>query len=309
MTEQSSEQFKSGFIALIGRPNSGKSTLLNMVLQEELCVVTPMPQTTRKNLKGIYSSDSCQLIFVDTPGMHKGGHRLNEVMLNESVTLLRERGVDVLCYLVDLSRDFGEEEDLVAGHVQEAGTAVLVVFNKADACGDVAGRRDAFLKRYPGFAQAPSVTVAALDKSYRDAFLAALMPFVPDGPPWYPTDELTDENLRYFAREYLQKGIILNSRSEVPHASLVEILAYSEEEQRHVIDAVIHVETRGQRGILVGTDGSIIRKIRRIAEKAMHQLTGVQVQYRCHVKVTPKWRDKTRFLNEMGYSSSQPSQK
>lgn len=309
MTDQSSAQFKSGFIALIGRPNSGKSTLLNMVLQEDLCVVTPMPQTTRKNLKGIYSTESCQLVFVDTPGMHQGDHRLNEVMLNESVTLLRERGVDVLCYLVDLSRDFGEEEDLVAGHVLQAGTAVVVVFNKVDACADSAGRQDAFLKRYPGFVQAPSVTVAALDAAYREPFLAALMPFIPDGPPWYPTDELTDENLRYFAREYLQKGIILNSHREVPHASLVEILAYKEEEQCHVIDAVIHVETRGQRGILVGTNGAVIRKIRRVAEQAMQRLTGVQVQYRCHVKVTPKWRDKTRFLNEMGYSSSQHVQK
>jgi GTP-binding protein Era len=129
------------------------------------------------------------------------------------------------------------------------------------------------------------------------------LPLIPPGTRLYPDEELTDANLRFFAAEYLQKSIILSTREEVPHAACVEILDYKELESRHVIEAAIHVETTGQRGILVGSRGTMISRIRRRAEKEMERLTGVAVSYHCHVKVTPRWRDNSRFLREMGYDA------
>ena len=141
--------FRSGFVALVGRPNCGKSTLLNTVLGEELSPVTPLPQTTRRRMTGVYSSPSMQIVFVDTPGVHKGGRLLNKAMLKEAENAANDDGTDCLCYLVDLSRDFGEEETLVAAIVQRAAVPVLIVFNKKDLCPSVKHQKERFFSLFP----------------------------------------------------------------------------------------------------------------------------------------------------------------
>jgi len=296
--------FKSGFIALVGRPNAGKSTLLNTILGEDLAVVTPLPQTTRKNCRGIYTTKSCQLVFVDTPGMHKGDYNINEFMMKESCDVLKDKGVDVIGYIVDLYRDFGEEEKVVASQVKAAGIPVVLIFNKVDLVPDAEARIAAFDEEFPSFTDVNRITIAATEHKSADIFLDSIMSFIPEGPMWFPEEDLTDENLRYFAAEYLRKGIILNTSKEVPHASFVEIIDYKETEKRHTIEAVIHVETRGQRGIVVGKNGDIINKIKRIARNELHRLTGAHITYKVHVKITPKWRNSDRFLNQMGYAQN-----
>jgi GTPase len=295
------EEHRSGFVALIGRPNSGKSTLLNTVIGETLSVVTPLPQTTRRNVRGIYTDDKVQLVFVDTPGMHKGGHRFNKSMLETASSVLTGKQVDVIAYLVDLYRDLGDEEDLIAALVSKIRSTVVIVFNKADVCDDATQRVRVFYERYPQLRDRPHIQISATSPKSKALFLKAVLPYIPQGPRLFPADDLTDQHLRFFAVEYLLKGIILNTREEVPHACFVEVTDYKELPDRHVVEATIHVESDGQKGILIGQGGTKIGRIRAIAENELSRLAGVPVSYHCHIKVSPKWRDDQRFLEGMGY--------
>ena len=292
--------FRSAFISFIGRPNSGKSTLMNTIMGEQLSVVTSLPQTTRRNLRGIYTTDDMQLIFVDTPGIHRGKHAFNESMIREARSAVTQKGIDLICYIVDLSREFGDEETAVSELVIDSGIPVLVIFNKTDLAQSAEPIIENFFSRYPRYKDKPYIKLSANRTEAKDVFLKAVDPFISEGPKFYDQDELTDSSLRFFAAEYIRKQIILNTREEVPHASFVEIESYKETEARHDISAVIHVETTGQRGIIVGQGGSIIKKIRKSAEREMQRLVGVPVAISCHIKVSPKWRDNEGFLRNVG---------
>jgi GTP-binding protein Era len=292
--------FKSGFIALMGRPNSGKSTLMNCVIGEQLSVVTPLPQTTRQNLKGIYTTDSMQLVFVDTPGIHKGKYVFNDSMINEVRNVIREKGLDVICYMVDVSREFGEEEDIVASIIGSAGVQTIIVFNKIDINKKYEDVKNAFFEKYPQFKDLPNICISANSEKAKKQFLNVVEPFIPPGPQYFDQDDMTDANMRFFASEYIRKQIILNTKEEVPHAVFVEIESYKEHGDTHIIQAVIHVETTGQRGIIVGKGGTGITRIRKAAAKELEKLVQAKVQLTCHIKVTPKWRDDERFLRFMG---------
>jgi GTPase len=292
---------RSGFVALVGRPNSGKSTLINTVMGEQLCVVSSLPQTTRRNLRGIYTAPEAQVVFIDTPGIHQGDHRFNAAMIAEARRALSDSGVDVVVYVVDMGREFGPEEDGVAALVAEARSTTCVIFNKADRTEHRQATVDAFFRRYPLLVGRPHGVLSAREPGAREAFLAVVVPLLPYGPPHFGAEELTDENMRFFAAEYLREGLITYTREEVPHASCVEILQYRETPEKHYIDAVIHVETVGQRGIIIGKGGEMIGRIRGLAESRMRQLAGVPVSYRCHIAVTARWRDNPAFLKELGY--------
>jgi GTP-binding protein Era len=297
---QNQKTFKSAFVALIGRPNSGKSTLMNTVLQEQLSVVTPLPQTTRRNLKGILTTDDFQLVFVDTPGIHQGKHVFNQSMIKEARTVLEEQGIDIICYIVDLSRKFGEEETSIANMISNSTENILIVFNKIDLVDAPEKKIQHFFELFPQFSKLPRIQISANLPEARKKILDALDPFLSEGPCYFDPEELTDANLRFFAAEFIRKQIILNTREEVPHACFVEIESYKEEQDKHRINATIHVETSGQRGIIVGKGGSVITRIRKNAEKEMASLVQMPVSITCHIKVSPKWRDNEGFLKHMG---------
>jgi len=312
-TQSSAAPFRSGFVTLIGRPNSGKSTLLNAILGEELSPVTPLPQTTRRRIKGIFTNRSMQIIFIDTPGIHRGRHQLNRIMLQEAKEASGggKQGVDCLCYIVDLSREFGEEESLAAAIAQNAGVPVLVVFNKSDLCKAPELHQQRFFSLFPQLAGTPSVFISAVHTEAKRRFLAALEPFIKPGERYFDTDILTDAPMRFFAAEFLRKQIILATRDEVPHAVFVEIESYRELPECHDISAVIHVETMGQKGIIIGKKGALITRIRAAAEKEFSRLAGCPVKISCHITVTPHWRDDNRFLNSTPFSPQafcQPNQ-
>ncbi|MFP4680392.1 MAG: GTPase Era [Chitinispirillaceae bacterium] len=292
--------FRSALVALVGRPNSGKSTLMNSVLEEQISIVTSLPQTTRQNLKGVYTSKDMQLVFVDTPGIHKGKYTLNEAMLQEAVSVLSEGGIDLVCYLVDLSRDFGEEESTVARIVSQAAVPVLVIFNKSDLCRNAQSKMEQFFCNFPELSDTAHISMSALSAEARDCFLEAVAPFIPEGPHYFDPDSLTDASMRFLAAEFIRKQIILNTKEEVPHAAFVEIEFYKELPRGHEIDATIHVETQGQKGIIIGNRGVMITRIRKAAQKEIQQLVGERVKLSCHVKVSPGWRDNPRFLRFMG---------
>lgn len=295
------DQFRSAFVALVGRPNSGKSTLLNAVLGERISIVSTLPQTTQRNLRGICNGPGYQLVFVDTPGIHEGKHEVNKLMSRQGLALLEGKSVDVVCYMVDLARELGGEEDVVAGRVEQAGLPVCIVFNKADRCSDVERARETFYARYPGLTAYPSVVLTATEPSARERFLETLLALVPPGPMYYPEDDLTDADLRFLAAELIREQVILATREEVPHAVLVEILDYKEVEGRHLVEAEIHVETKGQKGILIGKGGAVVKRIQRRAQFGLSRLADAPARIRCHVKVSPKWRDNPRFLRGMGF--------
>jgi GTPase len=292
------QPFRSGFVALVGRPNSGKSTLLNTVLGEELASVTPLPQTTRRNLRGIFTDATMQIVFIDTPGIHKGNYEINAAMMREAQEALEGAGADCVCYLIDLSRDFGEEEKLVARLVSTGRSPVLLIFNKADRCKDSDGARRRFLELFPVFSQAASVTLSAPQRAAKNTFLKALAPFLKEGPRYFDDDTITDAPLRFFAAEFLRKHVILHTRDEVPHAVHVEIERYREHAGFHDVSAAIHVETNGQKGIVIGKKGSMIGHIRSGAQKDLSRLAGCPVKISCHVKVSPGWRDNVRFIKD-----------
>jgi GTP-binding protein Era len=289
--------FRSGFVALIGRPNSGKSTLLNTILGENLSPVTATPQTTRRSIKGIYTTENMQIVFTDTPGIHKGKYELNEAMLREAEGVVRGGRPDCIVYMVDLSRDFGEEEAAVARIALSGGAPVLIVFNKKDLCRKAREKRREFIARFPELAGSPAVVLTAKDAAARGQLLSALSPFILDGPRYFDDDTVTDASMRFFAGEYLRKQIILHTHEEVPHAVFVEIESYREEPLRHVVSATVHVETAGQRGIVIGAKGALLAKIVRGAEQEMRALAGCPVAITCHVKVTPHWRDNTAMVH------------
>jgi len=295
------KSFKSAFIALIGRPNSGKSTLMNAILGEELAVVTTLPQTTRQNLRGIYNTDTMQLIFVDTPGIHHGTHSFNKSMVQESARLLKKRDVDIVCHIVDCSRYFGNEEDSVVRCVESAGVPVMVIFNKKDLCKNPQETMIAFYQRYPTMARHPNVMLSASLPGAKEAFLDAVTPLIPEGPQFFSGDDLSDADMRFFAAEYIRKHIINNTKEEVPHAVFVEVQAYRESEKRHYIEVNLHVETDGQKAIIIGRKGSLIQKIQRDAAADIEKLTGLPATVIAHIKITPHWRDNKRFLEDRGF--------
>jgi GTP-binding protein Era len=305
MTEEKSQnnkiqEFRSAFVALIGRPNCGKSTLLNTVLGEGIAIVTPLPQTTRTVFRGIYNAEDVQIVFVDTPGIHRGKHKINKAMYEQSASFLSGDSADIICYMVDMSRQAGEEEDAIAAMVSAAKSPVVIVFNKKDACRDAPAFRESFLERYPNLKQHKAVTISAKESSSKKVVLDAIMPMVKPGPRFFPEDDLTDSGMRFLAAEFIRKRIIENSREEVPHAVCVEILKYEELPDRHYIDANIHVETDGQKAIVIGARGSLVTKIQKLAGEDIAAMAGVPVSVKCHVKVTPHWRDNQQFLREMG---------
>ena len=292
--------FKSAFIAFVGRPNSGKSTLLNTILGEGLSIVTSMPQTTQRNIRGIYNREGYQLVFVDTPGFYRGKHALNKAMLKQSKKIFSDKGIDLLCYLVDLSRSFGKEEDEIAKVVESLKIPVCIVFNKTDLCSSVDEKIYSFFSRYPGLATLQYLSICANSESAQDKFLDAIKPSIPDGPQYYPKEDISDLNMRFFSAEYIRKQIIDLTHEEVPHAVFVEIIDYKEFENKHEVNATIHVETQGQKGIVIGKKGRIINQIKKQAALELSDLAGVPVTITCHVKVTAKWRDNQQFLAEMG---------
>lgn len=292
--------FRSAFIALIGRPNSGKSTLLNTVIGEEISMVTPLPQTTRCIIRGIYTTDTMQLVFIDTPGVHCGKHIMNRAMLQEAKRAL-EGDADLVCWVVDISREYGAEDALVADMVRSVGAIpVLVVFNKADLAPSVDDAAKRFNRLFPDLSALSSISISALSSDAKHRFLAAVDPFIPKGPRYFDSGEITDSTMRQIAAEYIRKHVIAAAADEVPHAVFVEIESYREMSSRHEITAVIHVETRGQRGIIVGKDGAVIRRIKRGVRTELTKLTGVPVSISCHVKVSPGWRNDEPFLRRMG---------
>jgi len=289
--------YRSGFIGVIGRPNVGKSTLLNKLAGEKLLIVSPKPQTTRERIRVILTTERAQLIFYDTPGIHKPLHKLGEQMNKTALTTFKL--VDVLLWLVDATQPPGRGDAWVAEALKKSGLPVLVAFNKSDlkpACPP-----EEFLAQM-GVADWPWVRVSALTGEGLPELLARLEEAVPEGPQYYPEEMLTDRSESFIIGEYIREAVLHLAEEEIPHSTAVVMEEIKERPNGKVyIRASILVEKDSQKKILIGREGSLLKQIGQLSRAQIEKFLEKPVYLDLWVKTRKDWRDSLPALRELGY--------
>jgi GTP-binding protein Era len=292
---------KSGFVALLGRPNVGKSTLMNRILGAKIAIVTPKPQTTRDRIAGIHSEERGQIVFLDSPGIHKPHRALNAAMVRTAQRIGEE--ADVVAHIVD-DREIGKEgEDaLVRGVLEKLSVPRLLVVNKIDRMGTPAAEeRRAELSR-EGF-YAASFLVSAVRGTGVDAFLSSLFGMLPEGPAFYPEEDLTDLPMRFIAQEVIREKLFGELEEELPYSVAVQIREYKEEPEKNLvrIQAEILVERESQKGIVIGKRGGVLKKVGTASRLELEKETGGRVYLELFVKVEKEWSRDEKMLRRLGY--------
>jgi len=298
---ESAAPFKSGFCALVGRPNAGKSTLVNACMGEKLAITSPVAQTTRRRLRAVINTDRAQIVIVDTPGLHKPkdalGKELNQTALGELAD------ADVVAYLVDATAPVGSGDAWVARHVDASQAPFkLLVITKADLV-----TQDEVLlqlEKARGLATFDDALVVSAAEGFNvDAFLSIVEDHLPEGPQWFPADMGSDATDEDIVAEFVREKLLLNLRQEVPHsvAVICDGIAFSKD--RASIAATVIVEREGQKGIVVGAGGSMIKRVGIEARKDLERMFGCKVYLDLNVKVAPLWRRDAHEIRRLGYSS------
>mgnify|MGYP006304419597 CR=1 FL=1 len=292
-------QGRVGYVALIGRPNAGKSTLLNQALGYHLAAVSARPQTTRTNCRGILSDGHSQVIFVDTPGAHKGPHELGRRMFGAVSRALEDADV-VLC-LADPTREQGQEAEAVAARVTDSGRPVVLVVTKRDisTAADQDRARAFYRERLPE--PVAEHTVCAFEPGELEPLLADLRAQLPEGPFLYDPEQLTDTYLRDIGAEVIRETIMELYEEEVPHCCHVEVDEWKEDQQPLRVAATIHVERASQKGMIIGKKGSKLRQIGSAARGELEKMMEKQVVLKLFVRVQKNWSRDSRALRKFGY--------
>ena len=291
---------KSGFVAIVGRPNVGKSTLLNRLLGFKISIVSDKPQTTRNRILGVHHSDEGQVIFVDTPGIHKPGFLLNERMMENVYQAIRD--VDLLVHMVDASEPFGKGEQFALDLVGKSEKPCFLLLNKIDAINK--GKVLPMIEFYhENGAYTEIIPASALDGTNVDLLITKIMEHLPEGEPLYPEDYETDKTERFLAAELIREKVLVRTRQELPYSTAVQIEEFDEsrrEEGFVRITASIIVDKPGQKKIVIGRGGKMIKDIGVSARKEIESLLGVkQIYLDLNVKVLPEWRNHQHLLNEL----------
>jgi len=293
--------YKSGFVAILGRPNSGKSTLLNQLVGEKISIVSDKPQTTRHKILGILSQKQGQIIFLDTPGIHKPGHELNKRMMRTVYDSLE--GVDLLLVLVDASTLFGSGDQYVVDFIRERELRTILLLNKIDVL-----RKDKLLPLISLYSQkfdfAEIVPISALKRDNLELLIQLIFKYLPEGPAFYPEDQFTDCHERFLVGELVREKVLLNTAEELPYSTTVLVARFEEKGELALIHCDIYVERDSQRKIIIGSQGMKLKKIGTEARTEMESLLGKKVYLELFVKVKPKWRDNPRFLDNMSIGFS-----
>ncbi len=292
--------YKSGFIAVVGRPNSGKSSFINSLIGEDLCPVAPLPQTTRQTIRGILTTEKGQIVFVDTPGMHQGSHLINNVMADSVKKAVNRKEADVVIYIVDLSRTFGEEESVIANIVRNVYGKVLILFNKTDIAEDPKKQANLFFETFPKLINFEHDFICASELKNREIITDKIIDMLPNGEAIFPEDYITDAPMRFLASEIIRRQVILNTKEEVPHAVCIAIDNWEEDDNTINIEASIIAETSGQRGIIIGTGAKKIKQIKQFSRKEIARIGDKKVKLELFVKIRKKWRDNPVFLKSIG---------
>jgi len=294
-----SKPFKSGFAAIVGRPNVGKSTLLNRITGHKIAIVSDKPQTTRNRIRGVYTDENAQIVFLDTPGIHKPFSKLGDYMVKAAEGALDE--VDVVLFLTDVSEELGGGDRYIIERLKNVKTSVILVLNKIDKVSrdGVLPVIDAY-RRLHDFTEIVPVSAARGDNVER--LLELVIQYLPEGPMFYPPGQVTDHPERFICAELIREKILLLTREEVPHSVAVEIERMETDDRGLVrIGAVIYVERESQKGILIGKGGAMLKEIGRLAREEMERLLGSKIFLELWVKVKKDWRNHEAFLKSMGY--------
>jgi GTPase len=290
--------FKSGFVAIIGRPNAGKSTLVNALVGQKVAIVSPKPQTTRNRIQGIVNREDAQIILVDTPGIHRPENVLSRMMMDELQHALE--GVDVLCLIVDSTVNFGAGDKFAIQWIQRFKGPVYLLLNKVDRIAKhlLLPLIERYNLEYP-FAESFPISASKGTglKELEDSFVARL----PDAPPYFPPDQFTDQPERFLAAEVIREKAIHSTRDEVPHAVAVLVDKFDQTPKILRIAATIYVERDGQKGILIGEGGAAIKKIGTEARKELEKILGSKIFLELFVKVQTNWRQNSTMVRQLDW--------
>jgi GTP-binding protein Era len=297
---ESKKLFRAGFVAVAGRPNVGKSTLINAMLKQKIAAVSSKPQTTRLNQLGILTEDSTQIVFIDTPGIHEPVHALGEVMNVEAQSALND--ADVILWLVDVSDRPHAEDRLIAGLLKGRAN-IIQVLNKIDTVDDPEALNALRMNYQKLMPAAQQVMISALQGAGFEALKRAIIAALPEGLPFYPEDQVTDIYERDIAADLIREAALEHLHDEIPHSVAIRIDEYKERDDiGALITATMFVERESQKGIVVGKGGLMIKEIGTTARKAIEAMSGRKVFLDLRVKVKKNWRSDPAFLSQMGYA-------
>lgn len=296
---------RSGFVCILGRPNAGKSTLLNALVGEKLAIISPRPQTTRNRIQGILhlpkerGRPGAQVILIDTPGVHKPDSSLGRKMMVE----VREaiEGCDLILFIVDVTRHHSREDSFALRMVQQSGTPVFLLLNKIDLLND----KTRLLPIIEEFRKVHSfkeiIPLSALKKNGLDRLLEKIVEALPVGPAYFSEDQITDQPSRVMAAEIIRERVLLNTKEEVPHATTVMVDRFEEGSRLTRVAATIYCEREGQKAILVGKGGQMLKRIGTEARLNIERMLGTKVFLELFVKVHPGWRESRAFVDELDW--------
>lgn len=299
MTENN---FKSGYVSVIGRPNVGKSTLLNAIIGEKISAISSKPQTTRQNITFIHTDEDVQIIFLDTPGIQKPKNKLGEFMLTESKEGIEDS--DVITYIVDTSKKIGRAERSIIDILKEykGKLPIILLINKVDTI-----RKDELLEIISMYAEEEIfddiIPISAMKNDGVDIYLEILKKFLKPGPMYYPEDMITDKNERFIVAEIIREKGLIYLNEEVPHGLAISIEKFKKREDKNMydIDANIYVERDTHKGILIGKNGSMLKRIGTEAREEAERLLDAKVNLQIWVKVEKNWRDRDNLVKRFGY--------
>jgi len=305
LPRQTPMAFHSGFVCILGRPNAGKSTLLNALVGEKLAIVSPKPQTTRNRILGIVQvakqkgRPSGQIVLLDTPGVHQPDSSLGRKMMSEVREALE--GCELILMIVDAKKKWEREDEFVLDLAKKAGTPVFLLLNKIDLLADKS-------KLLPLIAQFQTVhdfkeivPISALKKKGLDELLSCVLKALPNGPRYFPEDQITDQPVRFMAAELIREHVLMQTHEEVPHAVSVMIEQFQESPRMTRIAAVIFCEREGQKAILLGKGGQMLKKIGTAARLDIEKMVGTKVFLELFVKIKAGWRDSRTFVEELDW--------
>lgn len=297
------KKFKSGFIAIVGRPNVGKSTFLNNVLGQKVSIISPKPQTTRNQIRGIYTTDECQMIFIDTPGIHKPHHELGGIMNRFALTTLSD--VDVILLVVDATQEFGTGDQFVINQLKNIDSPVFLVFNKIDLIKNKGRLMENVVKFTEQYDFKEVFYISSLTGENVNKVIEHIYDELEEGPKYYPFEQVTDQSEQFVIAEIIREKVLMLTREEVPHSVAVVVEEMIEDEERpHLINihATIYVERNSQKKILIGNQGIMMKEIGSLARREIVMLLGRKVFLDLWVKVEPNWRNKINQLRKLGYN-------
>ncbi|WP_339230391.1 GTPase Era [Aeribacillus sp. FSL K6-2833] len=292
-------KFKSGFVSIIGRPNVGKSTFINRVIGQKIAIMSVKPQTTRNKIQGVYTTENSQIIFIDTPGIHKPKHKLGDFMMKVAQNTLKE--VDLILFMINAEEGLGRGDEYIMERLKETDTPVFLVVNKIDRVhpDDLLPLIDQYREK---FEFQEIVPISALQGNNIETLLGQIEAYLPEGPQYYPSDQVTDHPERFIISELVREKVLHLTREEIPHSVAVVVDSIEKRENHAVyIAATIVVERNSQKGIIIGKQGRMLKEIGKRARVDIENLLGSKVFLELWVKVQKDWRNRLSQLRDFGF--------